>query len=75
MVNPAVGPQNDPKLMTQKEIAAEYGVPTRDILISLQKGRNFPKPVQVLGRKRWFRREDIVRYFKDSAAADQSPPA
>jgi hypothetical protein len=57
--------KSQPKLMTQKGIAAEYGMPTRDILLALQKGLNFPKPVRIIGNKRWFRRSDIGRYFKD----------
>jgi hypothetical protein len=53
-----------PKLMTQKQIAAEFGMPTRDILAAVQRKR-FPMPVQVLGKKRWFRRSDILKHFKE----------
>jgi hypothetical protein len=45
-------------------------------------GRTFPRPVQVLGSKRWFRRSDVVRFFKDRPSdlppedrADSPPPA
>jgi hypothetical protein len=55
----------NPKLMTQKHISMEYGIPTRDILQWARLSKTFPKPVQVLGAKHWFRRSEIARYFKD----------
>jgi hypothetical protein len=67
-IHPADKPR--PKLMTQKEIAAEFGMPTRDILAAVQKLR-FPMPVQVHGTKRWFRRSDILKHFKE----DREPRA
>ncbi len=59
----------EPKLMDQKEISAVYGLPTRDIVAAVQKKlAGFPLPVRVIGKKRWFRRSDIARYFKDKDA-------
>lgn len=58
------------RLMNQKDIAEEFGLSTRDILRYVQ-ANLFPTPVQVTGRKRWFRRADIVRWAKDSGV--QSP--
>ena len=57
---------HDSKLMNHKQIALEYGIPTRDILAAVQKHlAGFPMPVRIIGKKRWFRRSDIARYFKD----------
>jgi hypothetical protein len=58
-------PISEPLLITQKEIAARYGIPSRDIILALKRGYNFPAPVRIIGKKRWFRREDIARFFKD----------
>jgi hypothetical protein len=53
--------------MTQKDISIEYGLPTRDILLAVQK-LMFPMPIRVIGEKCWFRRSEIARYFKDGEA-------
>ncbi|WP_435011965.1 hypothetical protein P12x_006073 (plasmid) [Tundrisphaera lichenicola] len=50
--------------MNQKHISIEYNIPTRDILQWIRVPSSFPRPVQVLGSKRWFRRSDIAKYFK-----------
>jgi hypothetical protein len=52
-----------PRLMTQKDIEVEFGIPTRDILSAVQR-LQFPMPVQITGKKRWFRRSDILKFFK-----------
>ena len=56
------------KLMTQKDIAEEFGVPTRDILAAVQR-LEFPMPVQVIGKKRWFRRAEVLKHFKEDRAS------
>jgi hypothetical protein len=56
------------RLMTQYDIQEEYGLPTRDVLRAVASNRGFPQPVRVLGRKRWFNRADIARYFKTQKA-------
>jgi hypothetical protein len=43
-------PRRQGKLMTQKDISIEYGLPTRDILLAVQK-LLFPMPVRVLGKR------------------------
>jgi predicted DNA-binding transcriptional regulator AlpA len=58
-------PDSPPKFTTKKDIAIEYGIPTRDILTAMAEGLNFPRPVQLIGRERRFYRGDIARYFKD----------
>jgi hypothetical protein len=60
-----LNPEDPPKLITQKDIAREYGVPSRDIILALKRGYNFPAPVRIIGKKRWFRRSDVARFFKD----------
>jgi hypothetical protein len=67
------GPKSEPLLITQKEIAARYGVPSRDIILALKRGYNFPLPVRIIGKKRWFRRSDVARFFKDRP--EDRPPA
>jgi hypothetical protein len=58
-------PTPEPLLITQKDIAARYGIPSRDIILALKKGYNFPTPVRIIGKKRWFRRSDVAKFFKD----------
>lgn len=52
------------RLMNQKQIQEEYGIPTRDVLRAVQAGR-FPDPVRVLGKVRWFRRTEIAKFLRD----------
>lgn len=57
------------RLMNQKQIQDEYGIPTRDVLRAVQ-AKKFPDPVRVLGKVRWFRRADIAKFFKDQGGED-----
>jgi len=56
------------RLIDQKGIEAEYGIPTRDVLAAVQRDQ-FPAPVRVIGKKRWFRRADVRKFLgKDQEA-------
>jgi predicted DNA-binding transcriptional regulator AlpA len=56
---------NRGRLMNQKDIAEEFGLTTRDVLRYVQMNA-FPWPVQITGRKRWFRRVDVNKWAKEN---------
>ena len=54
---------NKGRLMNQKQIQEEWGIPTRDVLRAVQTGK-FPSPVRVFGKVRWFNRAEVARYLR-----------
>jgi predicted DNA-binding transcriptional regulator AlpA len=62
------------RLMNQKDIQQEYGLSTRDVLRGVA-ANQFPAPVRVIGKKRWFDRAEIARFFRVQRPEGGSGPA
>jgi hypothetical protein len=60
-------PENTPeyRLINQKQIQKEFGIPTRDVIRWCMSGAcGFPKPIRIIGRVYIFHRKDILEYFR-----------
>ena len=64
------------RLMSQREVSEELGLPTRDV-IRYSKAGTFPAPVKKIGKKYWFRRSEVVAWEgrdRRKTQADSSEP-
>lgn len=50
------------RLLCQADIEAEFGIPRRDLIRWTQKGL-FPAPLRIIGRKYWFDRAEVERFW------------
>jgi hypothetical protein len=64
-----------PKLMTQKDIADEFGPSRRQILEWAKSGKTgFPEPVRVVERTYLFNRADVAAYFRRKGKTEPAEP-
>lgn len=61
------------KLMTQRDIAEEFGASRRMVLLWAKKGRvGFPAPVRVVERTYFFSRDAVATFFRQQASQGET---